>query len=135
MTSRATASHAASPRLPLSGVLAVALLCSAASAQADAALERERLAGAQRLLDQADRLAATAAPAAASEPSRYHFDYARLHDDVRRLQAGVASYLVPGQIQGQRKYAFQTDISSGPVICTPRKTKGPCSRKRSLHTR
>lgn len=97
MTPRATASHAASPRLPLSGVLAVALLCSAASAHADAALERERLAGAQRLLDQADRLAATAAPAAAA--SRYHFDYARLHDDVRRMQAGFASYLVPVRAQ------------------------------------
>ncbi|UYC11898.1 RAQPRD family integrative conjugative element protein [Xanthomonas sp. CFBP 8445] len=99
MTSRATASHAASPRLPLSGVLAAALLCSAASAQADAALERDRLAGAQRLLDQVDRLAATAAPASASEPSRYHFDYARLHDDVRRMQAGFASFLVPVRAQ------------------------------------
>ncbi|MCW0423804.1 MULTISPECIES: RAQPRD family integrative conjugative element protein [Xanthomonas] len=99
MTSRATASHAASPRLPLSGVLAVALLCGTTSARADGALERERLAGAQRLLDQADRLAATAAPAAAPEPSRYHFDYARLHDDVRRMQPGVASYLVPVRAQ------------------------------------
>ncbi|ABM31116.1 hypothetical protein C8246_12510 [Paracidovorax avenae] len=99
MTSRATASHAASPRLPLSGVLAVALLCGATSASADTALERERLAGAQRLLDQADRLAATAAPAAASEPSRYHFDYARLHDDVRRMQTGFASYLIPVRAQ------------------------------------
>lgn len=99
MTSRATASHAASPRLPLSGVLAVALLCSAASARADGAAELERLAGAQRLLDQADRLAATAAPVAASEPSRYHFDYARLHDDMRRMHAGFASYLVPVRAQ------------------------------------
>ncbi|MDQ7759005.1 RAQPRD family integrative conjugative element protein [Xanthomonas sontii] len=99
MTSRATASHAASPRLPLSGVLAVALLCGTTSARADGALERERLAGAQRLLDQADRLAAMAVAAAASEPSRYHFDYARLHDDVRRMQAGVASYLVPVRAQ------------------------------------
>ncbi|MBB6366695.1 RAQPRD family integrative conjugative element protein [Xanthomonas sacchari] len=99
MTPRATASHAASPRLPLSGVLAMALLFGAASAHADTALERERLAGAQRLLDQADRLAAMAAPAAAAEPSRYHFDYARLHDDVRRMQAGFASYLVPVRAQ------------------------------------
>lgn len=99
MTSRATASHAASPRLPLSGMLAVALLCSTASAHADAALERERLAGAQRLLDQADRLASTAAPAAAADPSRYHFDYARLHGDVRHMHAGFASYLVPVRAQ------------------------------------
>ncbi len=80
-------------------MLAVALLCGATSASADTALERERLAGAQRLLDQADRLAATAAPAAASEPSRYHFDYARLHDDVRRMQTGFASYLIPVRAQ------------------------------------
>ncbi|SDC42416.1 integrative conjugative element protein, RAQPRD family [Paracidovorax valerianellae] len=100
MTSRATASHDAPVHLPLCGVLAVALLCGGvASAHADPAIEREQLTSAIRLLDQLDRIALASDTTAAVQPARYHFDYARLRDDVGRMRAGFASYLTPQRAQ------------------------------------
>ncbi|OWB31472.1 RAQPRD family integrative conjugative element protein [Xanthomonas oryzae pv. oryzicola] len=101
MTSRATASRATLLRLPPSGALAAALLWVTASAHAaDPAVERERLAGAVRLLDQVERVASMSdTRTAASASPRYHFDYARLRDDVGRMQAGIAQYLTPKRAQ------------------------------------
>ncbi|MEE5091079.1 RAQPRD family integrative conjugative element protein [Xanthomonas euvesicatoria] len=101
MTSRATASRAAPSRLPLPGVLAVALLCAAASAHAtDTAFEREQLAGVVRLLDQVQRVSSMPGTRAADSDSfRYHFDYVRLRDDVDRMQKGIAQYLTQRRAQ------------------------------------
>ncbi|MCC4607846.1 RAQPRD family integrative conjugative element protein [Xanthomonas campestris pv. zinniae] len=100
MTSCATASHATPVHLPLCGVLAAALLFGVvAQAHADPAIEREQLASAMRLLDQVDRIALASDATAAVQPARYHFDYARLRDDVGRMREGFASYLAPPRAQ------------------------------------
>ncbi|WP_372166065.1 RAQPRD family integrative conjugative element protein [Xanthomonas axonopodis] len=119
MTSRATASRAAPSRLPPSGVLAAALLWVTASAHAaDAALERERLAGAVRLLAQVERVGfmpdTRAEDSADSTSSRYHFDYARLRDDVGRMQAGIAQYLAPGRAQPRDPSSLAGDYTRDP---------------------
>ena len=69
-----------------------------AFALADAAPERERLAGIVRQLDLIDRLAEGAAYAA-SRTERYHFDYLRLREDIERVRAGVRDYLSPPRAQ------------------------------------
>ncbi|MBD4769700.1 hypothetical protein GUG18_05295 [Xanthomonas citri pv. citri] len=119
MTSRATASRAAPSRLPPSGVLAAALLWVTASAHAaDPALERERLAGAVRLLAQVERVGfmpnTRAEDSADSTSSRYHFDYARLRDEVGRMQAGIAQYLAPRRAQPRDPSSLAGDYTRDP---------------------
>ena len=55
---------------------------------ADSDLENARLAALVRQLDALDR---HAAQSAASSPAntRYHFDYARLRNEIARLRAGI----------------------------------------------
>ncbi len=66
---------------------------------ADDAQEREQLATFVRHLDLIDRLAEHAANTVPQARARYHFDYARLRADLKRIQAGVQDYLVPQRAQ------------------------------------
>ncbi|HEK3492974.1 TPA: RAQPRD family integrative conjugative element protein [Pseudomonas aeruginosa] len=59
------------------------------------AMEREQLTALARQLDLIDRLAEHAANTAPQERARYHFDYARLRADLKRVRAGLQDYLVP----------------------------------------
>nr|WP_152624091.1 RAQPRD family integrative conjugative element protein [Cupriavidus sp. IDO] len=65
----------------------------------DGALEREQLSALARQIDMADRLAEQAANTALNERARYHFDYARLRADLKRVRAGVQDYLAPQRAQ------------------------------------
>ena len=79
--------------------LAVSLAILQPAHAADDALEREQLAALVRQIDLADRLAEHAASATPQERARYHFDYARLRVDLKRIRAGVQDYLVPQRAQ------------------------------------
>ncbi len=89
-----------SPSIPLLSLAAVSLLTSLEPAHAgDPALERAHLAAAVRQLDMLERLAEHAAGASPSERSRYHFDYARLREDLERVRTGIHDYLTPQRAQ------------------------------------
>lgn len=88
--------------IPVLSLAAVGLLTSLEPAYAgDPALERAHLTSAVRHLDMLDRLAEHAASASPSEysRSRYHFDYARLREDLERVRAGIRDYLTPQRAQ------------------------------------
>ena len=80
-------------------VLLAVLLSALQPAIADDTPEREQLASLARQLDQIDRLAERAANTAPQELARYHFDYARLRADLKRVRAGLQDYLVPQRAQ------------------------------------
>ncbi|WP_425290199.1 MULTISPECIES: integrative conjugative element protein, RAQPRD family [Rhodocyclales] len=65
----------------------------------DDAPEREQLATLVRQLDLIDRLAEHAASTAPRERAHYHFNYARLRADLKRIRAGLQDYLVPQRAQ------------------------------------
>ncbi|WP_438839674.1 RAQPRD family integrative conjugative element protein [Aromatoleum toluclasticum] len=66
---------------------------------ADDTPEREQLAALARQFDLIDRLAEHATNTAPQSRRRYHFDYARLRADLKRVRAGVQDYLVPQRAQ------------------------------------
>lgn len=82
----------------LAVLLAVSLL-ALQPAIADDTPEREQLAAFARQLDLIDRLAEHAASTALRERTRYHFDYARLRADLKRVRTGVQDFLVPQRAQ------------------------------------
>ena len=84
---------------PSLAVLLAALLSAMQPAIADDTPEREQLAVLARQLDLIDRLAEHAAKSAPQERARYHFDYARLRGDLKRVRAGLQDYLVPRRAQ------------------------------------
>ncbi|MFU4514001.1 RAQPRD family integrative conjugative element protein [Pseudomonas aeruginosa] len=86
------------PALALALTIALAG-ASPASAADGLASEREQLASLARQLDLIDRLAEHAANTAPQERARYHFDYARLRADLKRVRAGLQDYLVPQRAQ------------------------------------
>jgi len=87
----------------LAVVLAVSFSALPPAVAADSlALEREQLAALARQLDLIDRLAEHAANTAPQERARYHFDYARLRADLKRVRAGLQNYLVPQRAQPRR---------------------------------
>ena len=86
------------PALALALTIALAST-SPASAADGLASEREQLAALARQLDLIDRLAEHAANTAPQERARYHFDYARLRADLKRVRAGLQDYLVPQRAQ------------------------------------
>ena len=86
------------PALALALTIALAG-ASPASAADGLASEREQLAALARQLDLIDRLAEHAANTAPQERARYHFDYARLRADLKRVRAGLQDYLVPQRAQ------------------------------------
>lgn len=65
----------------------------------DSAIEREQLVAVERQLDLADRLAEQAARVSPQDRARYHFDYGRLREDLRRIRGGIQDYLVPLRAQ------------------------------------
>ncbi|WP_454752311.1 integrative conjugative element protein, RAQPRD family [Cupriavidus necator] len=89
------------PRAMVMLLLALTLSFSdvRAAIASDGALEREELAALARQIELADRLAEHAANTALNERARYHFDYARLRADLKRIRAGVQDYLVPQRAQ------------------------------------
>ncbi|MGB3873127.1 MAG: RAQPRD family integrative conjugative element protein [Stenotrophomonas sp.] len=80
-------------------VLLAVSLSALQRAIADDAPEREQLAALARQLDLIDRIAEHAASTAPQERARYHFDYARLRADLKRVRAGLQDYLVPQRAQ------------------------------------
>ncbi|MFV0278362.1 MAG: RAQPRD family integrative conjugative element protein, partial [Parahaliea sp.] len=50
-------------------------------------------------LDMIDRLAGHSASLPHPAGSRYHLDYARLHEDIERVRQGLHDYLVPRRAQ------------------------------------
>ncbi len=84
---------------PSLAVLLAVSLSAMQPAIADDTPEREQLAALARQLDLIDRLAEHAANSAPQERARYHFDYARLRADLKRVRAGLQDYLVPQRAQ------------------------------------
>lgn len=84
---------------PSLAVLLAVLLSAMQPAIADDTPERAQLAVLARQLDLIDRLAEHAANTAPQERARYHFDYARLRADLKRVRAGLQDYLVPQRAQ------------------------------------
>jgi len=95
-------------------VLAAAGITPAVAVDApDNAAEREVLAAVVRQLDLLDRLAERAAAVSPQERARYHFDHARLRDDVKRVRAGVQDYLVPQRAQPRDPMPLAGDYTRG----------------------
>ena len=86
------------PALALALIIALAG-ASPASAADVLASEREQLAALARQLDLIDRLAEHATTTAPQARARYHFDYARLRADLKRVRTGVQDFLVPQRAQ------------------------------------
>ena len=84
---------------PALAMLLVVLPSAMQPAIADDTPEREQLAALTLQLDLIDRLAEHAAHTAPQERARYHFDYARLRADLKRVRAGLQDYLVPRRAQ------------------------------------
>lgn len=84
------------PSWPLLGGL---LLLGLTPALADDAPEREQLSVLLRQLDMLDRQAERGMPLATQSRSRYHFDYARLREDLTRIRTGINDYLTPQRAQ------------------------------------
>lgn len=83
---------------PLLTLLLVAL--SAAHAWAcDSDAEREQLAAVIRQLTITEHLAVQTAARAAPVGTRYHFDYARLQQDLQHIRQGIEHYLTPSRAQ------------------------------------
>ncbi|HCL4029773.1 RAQPRD family integrative conjugative element protein [Pseudomonas aeruginosa] len=82
--------------------LAVVLAVSFSALQpaiADDTPEHAQLATLARQLDLIDRLAEHAAHTAPQQRARYHFDHARLREDLQRVRAGIQDYLTPPRAQ------------------------------------
>ncbi|MBG79386.1 MAG: raqprd family integrative conjugative element protein [Phycisphaerae bacterium] len=87
-------------RVPALALALTIALASASPASADdASAEHEQLAALARQLNLINRLAEHAANSAPQERARYHFDYARLRADLKRVRAGLQDYLVPQRAQ------------------------------------
>lgn len=65
----------------------------------DTASEHAQLAALVRQLDMLDRLAEHSATLPRPDGSRYHFDYARLREDIERVRSGIHDYLRPQRAQ------------------------------------
>lgn len=61
--------------------------------------EHAQLAALVRHLDMIDRLTKHSASLPHPDGSRYHFDYARLHEDIERVRQGIRDYLAPQRAQ------------------------------------
>lgn len=79
--------------------LACLLLGSTPVIAADSSPEREHLAALSRQLDLLDRLAEHSERLPKQDASRYHFDYARLREDIERVRSGIRDYLTPQRAQ------------------------------------
>ena len=93
-SSRSTPWHRA-----IAVLLAVSTLTIEPVLAGDGATEHVQLAGLIRQLDMIDRLAEHSASLPHPDGNRYHFDYARLREDIERVRQGIRGYLVPQRAQ------------------------------------
>lgn len=80
-------------------VMAWATAALLAPLAANAVDESSQLALVLRQLDAIDRMAQHNAAQTRTTPSRYYFDYQRLHLDIQRVRQGVQDYLSPPRAQ------------------------------------
>lgn len=80
-------------------LLAISVLSAEPVFAGDGATEQAQLAALIRQLDMIDRLAEHSASLPHPDGSRYHFDYARLREDIVRVRQGIRDYLVPQRAQ------------------------------------
>lgn len=90
-------------------VLLAVLLSPLQPAIADDTPEREQLAALTRQLNLIDHLAEHAAGSAPQASARYHFDYARLQQDIERIRAGIHDYLTPQRAQPRDPVELSSD--------------------------
>lgn len=83
----------------LSWALVLVLTSTQPAYATDNAPERERLTALVRQIELAERLSELAASTTPQERARYHFDYARLHQDIERIRQGLHDYLTPLRAQ------------------------------------
>ena len=83
----------------LAPALACLLLVTPSAFAADTASEHAQLAALVRQLDMLDRLAEHSERLPRQDASRYHFDYARLREDIERVRSGIRDYLTPQRAQ------------------------------------
>ena len=76
-----------------------------------AAIEREQLAALVRQIDLIDRQAEHAALTAPQQRTRYHFDHARLREDLQRVRAGIQDYLTPPRAQRRAQPRDPVELS------------------------
>lgn len=86
-------------RCTLGPALALVLAGVQPALAADAASEHAQLAALVRQLDMLDRLAEHSATLPRPDGSRYHFDYARLREDIEHVRVGIQDYLSPRRAQ------------------------------------
>lgn len=77
---------------------------------ADSEVENVRLAALVRQLDMLERLAADSPPPSNAD-TRYHFDYARLRQDLARIRTGIEEYLSPSRAQPRDPQMLSGDYS------------------------
>lgn len=106
-TGKPTTDCRGAPALAL--VLAVALTNATPASAGDASPEHAQLATLARQLDLIDRLAEHAAHTAPQERARYHFDHARLREDLQRVRAGIQDYLTPPRAQPRDQVELSGD--------------------------
>lgn len=78
---------------------ALTLAACLTSSAADESDDRLRLTAISRQLDLIERLAREGQAAGFAEGARYHFDYARLREDLARMRTGIEDYLTPTRAQ------------------------------------
>ena len=96
-------------RQRLASGLAFLFLGAQITLAADTASEQVRLAAMLRQLDSIDRLAELGASEPVQAGVRYHFDYARLRNDIARMRAGIEEYLSPRRAQPRDPEALSGD--------------------------
>jgi RAQPRD family integrative conjugative element protein len=86
-----------SSALRLGFYLASTVLTVANASEPD--IERAQLTLLLRQLDALELQAEHSAALPQQRPTRYHFDYPRLRDDLQRVRSGVQDYLTPQRAQ------------------------------------
>lgn len=86
-------------RAAIAVLLAVCVMSVESVLAGDGATEHAQLAALIRQLDMIDRLVEHSASLPRQGDSRYHFDYARLHEDIERVRQDIRDYLVPQRAQ------------------------------------
>ncbi|HBO3999976.1 TPA: RAQPRD family integrative conjugative element protein [Pseudomonas aeruginosa] len=101
---------------PLLAALLAISFSALQPAVADDTPDREQLAALARQLDLIDRLAEHAAHTAPQQRARYHFDHARLRDDLQRVRTGIQDYLTPPRAQPRDPVELSGDYrQSSPI--------------------
>lgn len=75
------------------------LLTPHAAYSADESAQRTQLTLVMRQLDSIERMAKHSSVQQRVTPSRYHFDYPRLHQDIQRVRQGIQNFLTPPRAQ------------------------------------